>query len=400
MFASQKNKYTVVVVTFDSVARVDLQVGESLDVVRSFRTARPSQAELGEAVRQGLSLGPEECGQVFVLSDEFWTGRVSLSREIVDAVPDNKLDQTLALEVENESGISPFESRVGLAAASSADGVVTWSIVQADAAQLDGVTDALPSWVDQVCGFASVSSPASADGIEDCGMDTTTADACSQLVRIWIENLLSSDNRVPVIRSEQPAWSDQRWSRVRVLATVVVAIVCLGAYLHGARRLSQATDALAQVVAQEQDLWKELGNAEERSRKLLEVKQQQVDSRRTRSRLSSELRRQELELAQNRERPVQILRALAVTADHAHLIQKIEIYSDVLISGVAVDSGAVTSLAERFESSLDSSVWLVQPAAMSIDETTRLVQFKISVSPITGQAERLVQGRDGASHVH
>ena len=66
-----------------------------------------------------------------MFSNEFWTGVVHLASDVAAALDAEELDQAIALEAETYSGISAFESRLGLKALPRDDsGEARWWVTQ------------------------------------------------------------------------------------------------------------------------------------------------------------------------------------------------------------------------------------------------------------------------------
>ena len=302
-----QHTYTIIVVTLDAIARVDLLSGNSVEVVQSSRVNRSPQAELGDAVRTGLGLGPKKCGRVYILSDDFWSGRVSLANEIVDAVTDDQLAQTLALEAEHESGISPFESHLGYVRDSSIDGQTTWWVTQAESVQLHAIAAAVPNWAKSVVGFSSTALATPSESTDKEPLDTTSSESCDALAQAWLNNYLSAEHELPVICLKSQPWTDKHRRKICLLTAVGALALCVVFHTHGTRQVAGANAELLKLVTLEKQLRVELDDSEALARQYQEVKHQQE----AQARQLDEHRNRQIEYAANRKRPVQLLQGLA-----------------------------------------------------------------------------------------
>ena len=384
------NHFTIIIVTFDSVARVDLLAGKSVSTLQESCVNRSAQAELGSSVKVGLNLGAKKCGKVFVLSDEFWSGHVSLTDEVVGALSADQIEQALALEAEHESGISPFESRLGYCLIGPIDGKTTYWTTQVEATQLDAIEKELPSWVRKVYGFAAIDGPTSSTDNADSGSEITLPESNEQIAVAWLTKYLSAKSELAIIESLTPTWTEKQTKQVSTLVAIGVLVLCGILHVVGNGRLSNHNDELAQLDQQAEQLRRSLIDGEKSIQHFRDIQLRQVASQRAHSERIEELRALQLELANDRKRPVAILEALASTAAASHWIQSVVMNrTEVLIVGIGVDSNAVTGFAERLERELDASSWRVQPAVMSIEESTQLVRFELKVIPIDASASQV-----------
>ena len=61
-----------------------------------------------------IRLGPKKTGEVWVFANDFWTGVIHLAGDVAAALDIDELEQAIALEAETFSGISAFDSRLGV----------------------------------------------------------------------------------------------------------------------------------------------------------------------------------------------------------------------------------------------------------------------------------------------
>lgn len=374
-----RRTYTIVIATIDRVARIDLLAGKSLEVVHSSRSARPAHAELSDAVRTGLCQGPAKCGRLIVLCDELWSGYVSLANEVVAAVNEAQLEQSLALEAECTSGISPFGSHLAHVRTSTGGEQTTWWVTQIESTQLNAIATAIPTWAGRLEGIASTAishSQLSTD--EGAQRSEDGPESFEGLAKAWMTTYLADRRLLPVVKADRQYGTDKQQLRLGILTAVAAFAVCVAAELSGPGKVESAKAELAQLVDLEKQLHQELQEGERIAQQQRELKDQHAAIEMANAQQLDELRRQDAENTAVRKRPVQLLTALAATTDPGHWIQNIEMRgAAVLISGVAIDSNSVATLAQRLESQLTSPRWQIQPAKLSIADPERLFRFEL-----------------------
>ena len=396
-----QRQHTILFVTLDAVARVDMLSGKSVEVLRSSRLHRPEHATLGDAVKMALKLGPSKCGHIYVLSDELWSGKVSLADEIVGVVDEDHLEQTLSLEAEYESGISPFDSRLGHSTALPVDGQKTWWVTQAELSQLSQIAAAAPKWPGKIIG---VSSPASfrldPDDDHSSRLDLNSSDSCGDFAKAWLTQYLADKGKLPFIERDNQSWIKKQQRPIGMLTAAAALLICIALHDNGSGQLASTSTKLFQLAEQEKKLRLLLSEEEESSRHVRLVNQQNEKIVAAQAQQRDARLRDRTQHAAMRTRPVQLLRALAESADPGHWLQSIKLTGvQVVISGVAVDSTSVTMSAQRLEASLGSSKWLVQPAKISIDEASRLVRFEMTLVPLNDASQPFTVASKGATDV-
>ena len=107
-------RLTLLLITQSKLARIDVSGGRNPRATGVWSRERFPEESTATRVDAALRLGPKKTGDVWVFSDEFWTGPVHLAPEVAGALDDEELEQAIALEAETYSGISAFESRLGM----------------------------------------------------------------------------------------------------------------------------------------------------------------------------------------------------------------------------------------------------------------------------------------------
>lgn len=182
-----KPTHTLLLITRQVLARVDVTAGKTPQVRQTWLRPRFDSESIGTLVDATLRLGPRRAAKVWVLSSDFWTGVVSLPPEVTTALAGNDLEQSVALEAESYSGISAFDSRLGLRrlASGSHDDVSYW-VTQIGGIELSEMEDAV-----RACGatWGGAAHPAVVMPPASDGQPTW------QLVQAWGESTLASRGR-------------------------------------------------------------------------------------------------------------------------------------------------------------------------------------------------------------
>ena len=416
---ASRSKFTIVLITADSLARVDLRAGKSIELLRSSRMDRPKNGDMAHAVSAALDLEAQRCGKIWVLSDDFWSGRVSLSKEITDAIADDELEQTLAFEAEYDSAFSPFESRICYTAvADPQSNTSSWWVTQAELSQIKEIEAAVAGRAGKLAGLASMA--VTVPGLEDsqaalhASLERSAragSGASNQVLvadhaelerhaQVWLETYLAAPAQIPTIRSLPHAMSGaQQWKLGLFLAAGVFA-VCLTLHVRGEYQFAQATAQAMQLADQKKQLRLELHETNLRAQHLASLEQQQQADRAAHA---EHVLRQQHQKNLNvflRKRPADLLHALATTARPQHWIRNIELNAQgAVLSGLAIDALSVTELTQSLERELNPKGWIIQPAKMSVVDDGPLVQFQVvltSMDRYEGQLAAAIQGGSDA----
>ena len=381
--AGQANPLHIVLMINDtSIVRVDIVPIDSLQIVSSRHLERSESSELGDAVAQAMALETQASDSktainTWVLSDEVWSGKVDLPKTVVEAINPKELQQALALEAEHESGISAFDSRL-ISVPLELTGIESnWWVTQAEQSHWDAVKAAVPAWA-SFAGLTALSSSNDLDRSADLEEGATFDD--SYALRWLADELSDAVSRPVIIDRDDVAVADEQ-KRFRLFVAAAILLVCFGGNALGNYYVSNATDDLSRLVDREMGLRKRLKRADLEARKISQA-QQQVES----EQVSIKQRRLQADQQHRlwsvqRQRPAQVLRALAATAGPDHWIQKIQMTPQrVILAGLAVDSAAVTTLAQAIELELGRMRWAVEPAEMR-PEMGRLISFQLKLVP-------------------
>lgn len=380
--------WTILLLTEETVSRIDFQGRLTPEFAAAWHAPRDSGASLPTAAKQAIALSSRNSGRLVVLTSEVWSSAVTLESAIVDAVDRAQLHQTLALELEFESGISPFACRIGAtqtsrneatttqAAGPGAVRDITWQVVQMEADMYDDLQQQLPRHAAKTMLVAKLDPL-----VETPDGYGSWQDHAVQLATNWLQTQ-NSDNPPPVIVACQDVLPNRAATLSAYLLTATVLIGCVTHYAYTSQNLhedQQTLQSLAaeqkQLVVEKQRLVEQVAQAQKAELALLE-KQRMVTKQ-------VELARQRRsEQGARWQRPYVLLRALSDTASDRHLISRVNIEDQAaVVVGFAVDYAALFDLTTSLEAAVDSRGWRVEPATSS-RTTSDLVNFELTLSPI------------------
>ncbi len=129
---------TLIYVGRERLARCDVDARRG-EAVGFWSRARPMAAEVPTLVDTALRLGKSRPSRVWVLSDDFWTHKLTLNPDAVEGLSPAEVSRVLAFEAEGLSGVSAVDSEVGVTELRTTDGRRDYWLIQ------------VPRWVrDQV----------------------------------------------------------------------------------------------------------------------------------------------------------------------------------------------------------------------------------------------------------
>jgi len=405
-----QRKHTVVIITDSAIARVDLLAGNKVEVIQTNCASRSQDPDsldedLSTAVEDALSLGDHCWGDVWVLATEFWSELVSLSREVVRAVDQDQLTQSLAFEIETESGICPFDSMLSHVAAQTSDRrKSTWWVTQLHSGQFNEIQAATEYLGYKLAGLAAAATNDS-DAIEPLVIDADSlsgtpevgdGDAsewnrgewnageaqAAQFAASWLDGLLGNPQLIPVIKAARQTLTTGQRKLLTATSLVVALATCFATHAYGTHIIHQNHSELERLVEQNVRWQNHVAENQSLHDRKRELTIQYDEDRRQKTLQQTQRQQQIQDQIALCKRPAELLHALSVTARDQHWIQSIELNAEhAVISGLAIDSHAIAELSQGLELDLGASKWRVQPARMSIIPSTSLLHFEISLIP-------------------
>ena len=125
------NRQTLLLISHGHLARIDILGGKSPRVKDVWTRERMPGESTATLVDAAIRLGPKKTGEVWAFLNEAWTGVIQVAGDVARALESDELHQAIALEAENYSGISAFDSHLGMhVLPNNADGEARWWITQ------------------------------------------------------------------------------------------------------------------------------------------------------------------------------------------------------------------------------------------------------------------------------
>ena len=386
------SRTTVLIMTADRIARVDMRSSSASDVIDKWESDRPTGCGFAESVLAAVQLGSRRCGPLHILTEDIWCGSVTLSDEVVAAVPDDQLHQTLALEAEFESGVSPFDCHVGALQIERAGGTTTWELVQADASAIRSIQEQLPRWAGRIIAVGPVGTNTrlswrlqgpdeTVGGVAGLATTAIERETSESLARLWWAKYSQSPEEVLAARitSAQSPIFERR--QVGVLAAGIVVLFGVIADVWSDGSLAASNLTLAQTVKQEQQLRQQVETLKAQHQRWQKEQERRLAEEANRQRRLANAKRQQLSFDARRRRPVELLQALSMTADEAHWVQQIDLDENgAAIGGVAIDQVTVTKLATAIEQQLRPVDWQLRAADITPLPESPLVRFRLEMT--------------------
>lgn len=202
---------TLVLITRDSVSRIDLKAGRSASVVGVWSAPRPNLDDLATLVDSTLRQGPRRRAGVWVLSTDFWTGPVELARELVTQLQGDNLRQTLGFEAETYSGLAGFDSEIEYRQIATSPAPTYW-VTQLPLGTRESADRIVRAWGGKLLGLAHPASahPPTRDSQQpwarvECWDDVVLAASPSPSEPNRVQ-LLSGDGRSEATRRQLEPW--------------------------------------------------------------------------------------------------------------------------------------------------------------------------------------------------
>ncbi len=132
---------TLLLLSSPTVARIDLDTHRTGVVTGQWMQLVGNEASLAQQLYVALRLGTSKPKNVWILSPDFWTENVFLASDVASALQGDELAQALALEAENASGLSAFETRVAALPISGQRGGIAsdgdWLVTQIENSEIE-----------------------------------------------------------------------------------------------------------------------------------------------------------------------------------------------------------------------------------------------------------------------
>lgn len=399
-------KLTLIVLTSQRLARIDLASPRGqLRVERALSCPAIPASELAAAVAIAYRMGepggnttalraPKPNGQrsVIVLNDDIWNDTLTLPLDVTVLLQPDELRQALAIEAENYSGLSAFDSRLA-----SRQLVYTSSLLL-DASSNSPAANSW--WVAQVSNrdLASMLAATTACGVKFLGATHPQAwwrahrsqlpalenladqAALLQFGQQWAE-ALSQDAFDLIIRPQTPGSQRSSLAWLQTSAALATALVCAGAYQLRSAHLQSAESQLKQLQQTLSEYDNTAGKLRAAENKLQLARQKLSLAERS---AASTLLITKPSASQLVDTPnwLALFDALAIhTPDECWIENWHAADHTTTLVGRAASAQPIHELASRLEQALPSSQWTIEPPLLRQEEN-QLLHFEL---PLRGQ---------------
>ncbi len=381
-------RHTLLLITRQVLARIDLTGKSRLHVKQIWTQPSCDYDVLAPEIERALKLGPRP-GRLTVISPDYWTDILSIPSDVVAIASESETLQALALEAEVDSGLSAFDARTAAVRLSSSNSDDSqWCVSQIADVQLRWLSEFAKSSKTR---FNAAAHPVAAQLalIENVSVEQTaellqrwreqtefSVEQVAELAQAW-SVCLASTPRSPLLLSELEVVTASQPLALTASLALLAFSGCGLWHWQSQQCLASATQAietLEKTQSQHESTDAAMKSAEGR------VAQLQLDV--TKNQTARQTTERQLEIAaathaQNNQRWVALVDALAQLADGSCWVQKLESTPfHTVVHGLAIDIAAANRFAGRLEHALQSSGWKTIPAKSSVT-SNGLVAFDV-----------------------
>lgn len=314
---------TIVLVTGDRIARADFD-GD----LRSTKSApRPVSASAAEVVRAALALGGKAARETWVLSADVWRQEVKLNAAQIAGLTREQLGRALSFEAEPFSGIPVAESATGF----RDEGGGAFNVVQMPRADLDAVARAVASAGGRLAGIVH---PGSAPEDDEALLE-------------WWPRQPARMAGAPIIRPPDRGPSPHRFFVTGlILEAAAIGLLAFLGYWNAARKKGYENRQAEFAV----------------TARALEAANQQNQAWRAQLATLEKQEQQRGQVQARRGALLALLKALAAARTEDVLVRGFaaEGPSSLVVSGIALEAGAVDELSIVLSQQLRAVGWIAQ----------------------------------------
>lgn len=375
--------YTFVLITNRILARVDVRVRAKVTIDSVETTAIPDDASLETLVESALAMGPKRTGPVWLFSNRFWTGTISIPSDLHEIANGDELNQAVLLEAETQSGIPAFQSKVAMTRIKNdPHGDPQYWVTQALDTELEEIEKAFCQAKTKWAGIAHIANHCPTNPSEDTNPIEPSLDNELEL-RNWAEEAVKELSAKIATRPYFAPPVEVLSPKTQTLLATVIAsltvLVCALVYLCDRNALQQieqlslnASKQNDSVEALSRQLQKAELNVEENRKKLLD-EQTRLDN------LKKEFELNRFNQSLISGHCANLIDAIANSADADSWLQSIESNANkTILKGLSLNEAS----AHRFASGLEQQPKLVghtvSPAQINPLEND-LIQFSIVI---------------------
>ena len=138
--------YTLLLITDSLLARIDLRVRAKITIESLQSAIRPENVSWDRLIATAIALGPKRLRHVWLFSNDFWTGCISIPSDLHGIANSDELKQAAILEAETRSEISAYQSKIAISRmGDDYRGDPQYWVTQITESELTGIEQALHS---------------------------------------------------------------------------------------------------------------------------------------------------------------------------------------------------------------------------------------------------------------
>ncbi|MGE3536617.1 MAG: hypothetical protein AB7N91_04160 [Candidatus Tectimicrobiota bacterium] len=180
--------HTLLLLTAQRLVRADLARGPLPALLGLWLQARPLVDDLPSLVELALQPGGRPGRRVWVLSSDLWTQTVSLGSGATSGMAAEDLQRALSFEVEALSGLSAFDSVLGVRGLPAQDGMRQFWVTQMTAAQREQIEDVIRRAGGRLAGLCHPG------GLPVPLVDGLAPEVVWQRLELWSDTVISVHN--------------------------------------------------------------------------------------------------------------------------------------------------------------------------------------------------------------
>ncbi|MCY2983392.1 MAG: hypothetical protein NTY15_07100 [Planctomycetota bacterium] len=379
--------YTLVLITDSLLARVDVCVRAKVSIESVGTVAIPENASLATLVESVLATGPKGISPVWLFSNRFWTGPISIPSDLHEMANGDELNQAALLEAETQSGIPAFQSKVAMTRIKKdPHGDPQYWVTQALETELEEIEQAFCVSKTKWAGIAHVANHCPANPSENTNAIEQSLDS-EWDIRNWaVEAVKDLSAKIPTRPYFAPPVKVLSPRTQTLLASVVaslIVLVCAIVY-HRDRNALQHIEQLSSNASKQNDSVEALSRQLQKAESSLDENRKKLQDEQTRF----EKLKKDFELSRFNQSLISghcanLIEAIANSADADSWLQSIESNAaKTTLKGLSLNEAS----AHRFASGLEQQPKLightVSPAQITPLEND-LIQFSIVIDLAT-----------------
>ena len=381
------SNYTLILITDNLLARIDVHVRSEVTVDFLETAVRPEHASLKMLLDSALSMGRNRPHRVWLVSNDFWTGSIRIPSDLHELANSDELNQAAILEAETQSGIPAFQSKVAMKRITDDNhGDPQYWVTQIQDDMLVGIEHAFRSAKVTWGGIAHLALHCPSHQLADATSSLDSPGNESE-IKVWaqeiVKELSSKIARRPYFTAPPKVMSQPRQTMWAAFLVALTVAGCTSVYMHNRytiHNVEQRSLSLAKQLDAVESLDRNLQRAEsslDEKRKKLQADTLRIDTL-----------TQELDLNQFNQKLLighcsNLIDAIADSADADSWLQSIESNSNrTTLKGISLTEASAHRFASGLERQPKLIGHLVGPA-QTMPLENELFEFSIAIDLIT-----------------